>query len=142
MSLAAWSLIGFALWTLLILFTTVGWYRWSRILTGRQAISTFTAENVQGSDLYKRAMRAHANCIENLPVFAVIVLISEVSELSSPMFQTLAPCVLGARVLHSLVHVSFTQTNGVVAVRFAFYFAQIVILIAMAVILIRLGLQA
>ena len=33
MPIPVWVLLGFAAWTLIILFTTVGVYRWSRILT-------------------------------------------------------------------------------------------------------------
>ena len=33
-----WVLLGFAAWTLLTLFTTIGVYRWTRILTGRASI--------------------------------------------------------------------------------------------------------
>ena len=48
--------------------------RWSRILTGRSGVGGFPADQVEGEEWYKRAMRAHANCIENLPVFGAIVL--------------------------------------------------------------------
>jgi hypothetical protein len=34
MTIPVWMLLGFAAWTLLLLSTTVGVYRWSRILTG------------------------------------------------------------------------------------------------------------
>ncbi len=67
MPIPVWVLLGFAAWTLLLLFATVGVYRWSRILTGRTAIATWRADESQGSEWYRRAMRAHMNCIENLP---------------------------------------------------------------------------
>ena len=63
-------LLGFAAWTLLLLSATVGVYRWSRILTGRAGAGAFQADNIQGEEWYKRAMRAHANCMENLPCSA------------------------------------------------------------------------
>ena len=66
MPIPVWVLLGFAAWTLLILFATVGVYRWSRILTGRTAIATWRAAEQQGSEWYRRAMRAHINCLENL----------------------------------------------------------------------------
>ena len=34
MTVPVWMLLGFAAWTVLLLLTTVGVYRWSRILTG------------------------------------------------------------------------------------------------------------
>ena len=73
MTVPVWMLVGFAAWTVLLLLTTVGAYRWSRILTGRVAIRNFRADQIEGADWYKRAMRAHANCVENLPVFGAIV---------------------------------------------------------------------
>ena len=74
MTLPVWMLVGFAAWTVLLLVATVGVYRWSRILTGRVAIREFRADQIEGAEWYKRAMRAHANCVEKLPVFGAIVL--------------------------------------------------------------------
>ena len=52
MPIPVWVLLGFAAWTLLILFTAVGVYRWSRILTGHTAISTWRANgDVEGSEV-------------------------------------------------------------------------------------------
>ena len=38
MTVPQWALLGFSVWTLLVLFGTVGVYRWARILTGRARI--------------------------------------------------------------------------------------------------------
>jgi uncharacterized MAPEG superfamily protein len=126
MSLPVWMLVGFAAWTVLLLLTTVGVYRWSRILTGRVAIREFRADHIEGADWYKRAMRAHANCVENLPVFGAIVFGLYVGNVGSVLVNALAVAVLLARVMQSLVHVCFIQTNTVSAVRFGFFFVQIV----------------
>jgi hypothetical protein len=64
MPIPVWVLLGFAAWTLFILFVTVGVYRWSRILTGRTAIAEWRADERQGSEWYCRAVRAHLNCLE------------------------------------------------------------------------------
>jgi uncharacterized MAPEG superfamily protein len=119
-------LVGFAAWTVLLLLATVGVYRWSQILTGRVAIREFRADQIEGAEWYKRAMRAHANCIENLPVFGAIVFGLYVGNVGSALVNALAVAVLLARVLQSLVHVCFVQTNTVTAVRFGFFFVQIV----------------
>ena len=50
MTMPQWALLGSAVWTLLVLFGTVGVYRWSRILTGRVRISEWQADLPQGSD--------------------------------------------------------------------------------------------
>lgn len=72
MTIPIWMLLAFAVWTIVVLLFSVGVYRWSRILTGRVEIKDFRADRVEGADWYQRAMRAHANCVENLPVFAVL----------------------------------------------------------------------
>jgi uncharacterized MAPEG superfamily protein len=120
-----WALLGFAAWTVLLLLSTVGIYRWSRILTGRVPIRDFRADRIEGEDWYRRAMRAHANCIENLPVFCAIVVALYASGIDSAVASILSVAILAARIAQSLVHVSFDQTNLVVSVRFGFFFVQI-----------------
>jgi len=129
-------LLGFAAWTLLLLVTTVGSYRLSRIFRGRAGMGDFPADRIEGKDWYVRAMRAHANCIENLPVFAVLVYALRAFGIVSPAVDPLCALILAARIPQSLVHVSFVQTDRVVSVRFAFYFVQLLgfcVLIALIV---------
>jgi uncharacterized MAPEG superfamily protein len=125
-TIPVWMLLGFATWTVLLLIATVGVYRWSRILTGRVEIRNFRADQVEGEDWYRRAMRAHANCVENLPVFAAIVFALYVGNMTSRLVNMWAIAILIARVLQSLVHVSFVQTNTIASIRFAFFAVQIV----------------
>ena len=136
MILPVWMLVGFAAWTVLLLLATVGVYRWSRILTGRVAIREFPADQIEGADWYKRAMRAHANCVENLPVFGAIVLGLYVGNVGSALVNALAIAVLVARIMQSLVHVCFVQTDIVTSVRFGFFFVQIVSFLWLTVILL------
>ena len=129
-------LLGFAAWTLLLLLLTVGVYRWSRIVSRRVPIGGFRADRLEGEDWYRRATRAHANCIENLPVFGAIVFALYVSSVNGPAPDYLATSVLIARVIQSLIHVCFVQTDTVVAFRFTFFSVQFVsfaALIAIAV---------
>jgi uncharacterized MAPEG superfamily protein len=70
--------------------------------------------------------KAHANCVENLPVFGAIVLGLYVGNVGSALVNALAIAVLVARIVQSLVHVCFVQTNTMTAVRFGFFFVQIV----------------
>lgn len=136
MTLPVWMLVGFAAWTVLLLLATVGVYRWSRILTGRVAIREFRADQIEGADWYKRAMRAHANCVENLPVFGAIVFGLHVGNVGSALVNALAVAVLVARVMQSLVHVCFVQTDIVTSVRFGFFFVQIVSFLWLTLILL------
>lgn len=137
MTVPIWMLLGFAGWTLVLLLSTVGVYRWTRILTGRVPIRDFRADRVEGEDWYRRAMRAHANCVENLPVFGVIVLSLYVAGVGGPTVNFLSTSVLAARVAQSLVHVCFVQTNTVAAVRFAFFLVQLVSFLALIVMVVR-----
>jgi len=132
-----WMLLGFATWTVLLLLSTIGVYRWSRILTGHTPIKEFRADQVEGADWYRRSMRAHANCIENLPVFGAIVFALYVSQLSGATISYLCIAVLVARVMQSMVHVCLPQTNAVSAVRFTFFFVQIVCFVTLIVMIVR-----
>jgi len=136
MTTPVWMLLAFAIWTVLLLLATVGVYRWSRILTGRVPIREFRADQVEGEDWYKRAMRAHANCVENLPVFAVIVLALQASGTGGYLVNDLCITIMAARVIQSLIHVSVPQTNSVVSVRFTFYFIQLICFLWLALIII------
>jgi len=140
MTVPVWMLLGFATWTLLLLLATVGVYRWSRILTGSVPIRNFRADQVEGADWYLRAMRAHANCIENLPVFGATVFALYVGNVASPLVNILATAILVTRIIQSLVHVCFGQTNTVVSIRFGFFFVQIVsFLWLIGIIITKLG---
>jgi uncharacterized MAPEG superfamily protein len=119
-------LLGFAAWTALLLIATVGVYRWSRILTGAARIASFRADQIEGAGWYQRGTRAHANCIENLPVFGAIVLALLVGDVGGTLVDGLSIAILAARIVQSLVHVCFVQTDAVVSVRFGFFSIQLV----------------
>jgi len=142
MTIPIWMLLGFAAWTVLLLLFTVGIYRWSRILTGRVPIREFRADLVEGAEWYRRAMRAHANCIENLPVFGAIVFALYVSGVGGPVVNWLSVAILVARVVQSLIHVTFEQTNAVVAVRFSFFFIQIIGFLVLIIMVLRFTILA
>jgi len=134
MTLPVWILLAFAGWTLLTLLATIGIYRWSRILTGRAAISAWDPTESQGSDWYRRAMRAHMNCVENLPVYGAIVVAMMASDAAGPLLDGLAVAFIVARVCQTVVHVATRTTDLTAAIRFGFFFAQIVCMTAMGVI--------
>lgn len=137
MTFPLWMLLGFAMWTVAVLLFTVGIYRWTRILTRRAAINSFRADVVDGDEWYRRAMRAHANCVENLPVFAVVVFALYASGISTRATDALAGVVLVARIVQSIVHVAFVQSNLMALTRFVFFFVQLVCFIAMAASVVR-----
>jgi len=132
MSVPLWTLLGFAVWTVLTVFGSIGVYRWSLILTGRASISQWRADEPQGAAWYRRAMRAHMNCVENLSVYAAIVFVISASGASGAALDALAVVVLAARIGQTLVHIAFEQTNTLVSFRFALYIAQAGCMLAMA----------
>lgn len=130
-SIPIWSLLAFAAWTLVVLMIGVGLQRWALILTGRAAINGFPADQTLGSDAYRRAMRAHANCIENLPVFAAIVFCVTVLDISTPLLDMLSIAVVAARVAQSTLHLSLTESRWMVSTRFSFFTVQLVSMLVM-----------
>lgn len=134
MTIPMWMLLGFSTWTLLLLMATVGVYRWVAILFSSAPIASFRSDQLEGADWYQRGTRAHANCVENLPVFAVIVFVISALDINGPAVNYLSTLVLIARVCQSLVHVSHVQTNAFVAVRFTFFCVQLVCFLALMVI--------
>ena len=124
-------LLGFAAWTLFTLFGSIGVYRWSRILTGRASIAEWRADLPQGSDWYQRAMRAHMNCVENLPVYAAIVVALMATGLHSALMDRLAITILVARIGQTLAHIALPPTNAATSLRFALLFVQMACMITM-----------
>jgi uncharacterized MAPEG superfamily protein len=120
------TLLGFALWTLLLLMFTVGVYRWRLIFSGGAEIHTFAADAPTGADWYRRATRAHVNCVENLPVFGSIVLVLSLVGVKGQLVDVLCCVVLAARVCQTSVHVGFVQTARAVSIRFSFFTLQLV----------------
>jgi uncharacterized MAPEG superfamily protein len=129
-------LLGFAIWTALVLICTIGLYRLSRVFTGRAGMASFPADAPEGAAWYLRAMRAHANCVENLPLFAVVVFALYASGISSQATDVMAAIVLAARVVQSVVHVSTVQTDRIVSVRFTFFLAQLLCFLGIAAVVI------
>jgi uncharacterized MAPEG superfamily protein len=139
MSIPMSMLLGFAAWTVLLLMATVGVYRWTKILFLRTPIASFRSDRLEGEDWYRRGIRAHANCVENLPVFGAIVVVISAIGATGPAVNYLCTIVLIARVCQSLVHVSHVQTDAFVAVRFSFFFVQLVCFLALIVIAVSHG---
>jgi uncharacterized MAPEG superfamily protein len=105
---------------------TVGVYRWSRILTGRAKLNEFPADLPHGDDWYRRAMRSHANCLENLPIYTAIVVVIVATSTHSPILDILAILLLFARILQTVIHIGFEQSNMIVGIRFSLFFTQLI----------------
>jgi uncharacterized MAPEG superfamily protein len=135
MTTPLWCLLGFVTWTL-VLLVAIAIARVSQVLAGRAKPTDFPAGVPHGSDPYWRLNRAHLNCLENLPLFASVVLIATVAGLRSPALDTLARIYIGARVCQSLAHLS---SGGALAVnvRFGFFFLQFICLVGFVLTIVR-----
>lgn len=138
MTTALWCLLGFAGWTLALVILGVVSPRTQQVLAGRAKSNEFKADEPHGSERYRRTVRAHMNCVENLPVFASVVLVGTLVGVHAPAFGLLAVGCLAARVLQSSIHISSGSVSAVNA-RFTFYLVQVVCMVAMGVMIVRHG---
>lgn len=130
------GLLVFAGWTLLTLGTTHGFYRWGAILRRKARFDDFAEYRIEGDKgWYVRGMRAHANCVENLPVYGALVVVASAAGIDDALFDILSVLVVAVRVPHTAVHVLFEQTNTVVAFRSLLFITQFVAMVAMAAVL-------
>jgi uncharacterized MAPEG superfamily protein len=137
MSIPVWVLLAFAVWSMLVLILTVGTYRWGLIFAGRAQVNEFRADQIEGSDRYRRAMRAHLNCLENLPIYGAIVLVIVVSGARGSLLDSLALTLIGARIAQTLIHVSREQTKLLAYLRFGFFFVQLICMLWMTALVVE-----
>lgn len=116
----------YAAWTLLLLLGIVT-LRTGLVFAGRRAANTFAPSGDDVSPLSARLCRAHANCVENLPIAAAVILAAVASGHSDITGGTLAWVLLGARVAQSSIHIASTSPTMVVA-RATMLFVQIGVL--------------
>lgn len=139
MTVPLWCLLGFAVWTHVVLMATVGVHRWSQVLAGRAPIHAFRADRPEGPGWYRRGMRAHANCVENLPVYGAVITTATLSGVGGSLLALLSVIALAARVCQTVVHVAFTETARTVSVRFTFFALQVFAMLGMALDVVGAG---
>ena len=132
MTIPQWTLLFCALWTISVPLGAVGWYRLGRVFRGVAAMNDFPSDQVAGADWYRRAMRAHANCVENLPVLAALVLIITALHIESALVNALALVILPARFFQSLIHIFSTETARAVTLRFSAFLVQLAAMFGLA----------
>lgn len=130
MTLALWSLLGFAVWTVLLV-ASVALPRAGLVVAGRKRANGFEPSGATVAPGFsQRAGRAHANCVENLPVFASLVVVGHLAGVGAQSFGLLAFAVLGARIAQSLTHL-VSVSELAVNIRFTFFVVQLVCFVAM-----------
>jgi uncharacterized MAPEG superfamily protein len=124
MTTSAWVLIAFIAWTLLLL-VIMEVLRSHLVLTGRTRSNQFTPDNANLSPFMQRLSRAHANCLEGLPIFGGLILVAMASSRTG-ITDPLAPWLLAARIVQSSIHLASLSVFAVNA-RFAAFAVQVAI---------------
>lgn len=124
MSTSGLVLTFFISWTLflLVLMEVVRSYL---VITGRSRSNEFQPDNGNLSPFMQRLARAHANCIESLPVFGGLLVVALATGRSG-ITDPLAPWLLLARVAQSSIHLVSLSVIAVNA-RFTAFAVQIAI---------------
>lgn len=116
------ALIGFAAWTLALVMLVLLW-RGIEILRGKPANSWGRGTAIESPGLVKRIEHAHLNCLENLPIFAVLVLAATAIG-KTTVVEAVACWVLYARIAQSIVHL-IGVSPILVTLRATFWIAQL-----------------
>lgn len=124
------ALTGFVAWSLFLLVLMELIRSWL-VITKAVPANAFRPDNSNLSPFMQRLARAHANCLEGLPIFGGLMLIAVVSEMSA-VTDPLAYVFLGARILQSTVHLSSLSVTAV-TLRFSAFAVQIGIAVYWAV---------
>jgi uncharacterized MAPEG superfamily protein len=111
-------------WALLLLLWMEALRTWL-VLRGQVPANGFTPGNEGLSPFMQRLARAHANCIEGLPIFGGLLLVAIVTD-RPQVTDSLAPALLAARVMQSVIHLASTSAPAV-SVRFAAFAVQLAI---------------
>jgi uncharacterized MAPEG superfamily protein len=120
----AFALIGFIAWTLalLVLMESIRTYL---VVTGKVPANGFTPDNGNLSPFMQRLARAHANCIEGLPVFGGLLAFAIVLGKTATT-DGLALWFVAARIAQSIIHLISTSVVAVSG-RFAAFATQMAI---------------
>lgn len=124
MNASALVLTLFIAWTLLLL-VVMEVLRSRLVVTGRMAPNAFQPDNANLSPFMQRLARAHANCLESLPVFGGLLVVALVTGRAG-ITDPLAPWLLAARVIQSGIHLASLSPAAVTA-RFSAFAAQMAI---------------
>lgn len=115
-SLAA--LLGLLAWTLGLLIV-MEVLRTQLVVRGKMRANAFRPDNANLSPFMQRLARAHANCVESLPVFGGLLLVALFTGRTS-VTDPSAYLLLGARIVQSSVHLASLSSAAVTARFLAF----------------------
>ena len=133
------ALIGFISWALalLILMETI---RSKMVLLREVAPNGFMPDNANLSPFMQRLARAHANCVEGLPIFGGLMIVAVAID-KTAITDGLAYVFLGARVIQSIIHLASLSAVAV-TLRFTAFSVQMFIAAVWAYALMMAALVA
>jgi len=121
MNHSALALALFIAWTLALL-VLMEVLRSRLVLMGRVPSNGFTPDNAKLSPFMQRLARAHANCVESLPLFGGLLLLALATG-QQVVTDPLAPWLVLARVVQSSIHLASLSVLAVNA-RFGAFAVQ------------------
>lgn len=98
------ALVFYALWAIALVLMIAA-DRLLLVFRGQVKNNEFLAGVPHGNESYWRINRAHLNTVENLPIFAVLVLSAWVAGVEGHVFNLLATLVLVFRIIQSIIHI-------------------------------------
>jgi uncharacterized MAPEG superfamily protein len=118
------ALAGFVAWSLFLLVPMEVIRSWL-VVTRVVPANGFSPDNANLSPFMQRLARAHANCIEGLPIFGGLMLVAVIAGRSA-ITDPLAYALLAARVVQSSIHLASVSPTAV-TLRFAAFAVQMAI---------------
>lgn len=115
------ALTGFIAWTLFLLVAMEA-IRSRMVITKEVPANGFRPDNANLSPFMQRLARAHANCLEGLPIFGGLMLVAVASG-NAALTDPLAFVLLGARIVQSSIHLASLSPTAV-TLRFCAFAVQ------------------
>ena len=116
------ALTGFVAWALFLLVLMEVIRSWL-VATKVVPANGFNPDNSNLSPFMQRLARAHANCLEGLPIFGGLMLIAVVAG-KAAVTDPLAYALLAARIVQSLIHLNSLSAVAV-SLRFTAFAVQL-----------------
>ena len=126
------ALMAFVIWTILLALSYAT-YRVPVMLTGKKNATHWernSSDPVDDPPILQRAKAAHMNCVENLPLFAAVVLAGIATD-QAAVVNAVAAYVFYARLVQSGIHLVGTSFI-LISIRATFFLIQIFLMLYMA----------
>lgn len=121
MSASLFALTAFAAWALFLLILMEA-LRCRLIMTKAIEATAFQPDNANLSPFMQRLARAHANCVEGLPIFGGLLLVAVLTDRTS-ITDPQAQLFLIARIVQSCAHLA-SQSTVAAYLRFSAFAVQ------------------